>query len=159
MKPRILVLPFVLAVGFLSGRVPLSAQQPQQGAPPAGLTEWRPSTSRVVPGSAAMLLLGDPSKHELFAARFRYPNGSRLAPHWHTASVHVTVLEGTLMVGMGDVVDTTRAQAYGPGSFVVFEGGMHHYEWFRGDVVVHVEGVGPFRTVFVNPADDPRSKP
>lgn len=159
MRPRTLALPFLLAASLLSGVVPLSAQQSQQFSAPAGLTEWQPSTSRVVPGSAAMLLVGDPGKHELFTARFRYPSGARLAPHWHTASVNVTVLEGTLMVGMGDVADTTRAQAYGPHSFVVFEGGMHHYEWFRGDVVVQVEGVGPFRTVFVNPADDPRNKP
>ena len=159
MRPRIHAATLLLATCLSSAVMPLSAQQPHQEAlPPAGLAEWRPSASRVVPGSASMLLVGDPGKHELFVARFRYPSGARLAPHWHTASVHVTVLEGTLMVGMGDVVDTTRAQAYGPHSFVVFEGGMHHYEWFRGDVVVHVEGIGPFRTVFVNSADDPRTK-
>src|SRR5436309_2423255 len=82
-----------------------------------------------------------------------------VAPHWHTASVHITVLGGTLMLGMGDVFDSTRAQAYGPGSFLVLEGGMHHYEWFRGEVTVHVEGVGPFRTVYLNPADAPRATP
>ncbi len=128
-------------------------------APAAGLPEWRPRSGGVVPGSAAMLLVGDPSKHEMFAARFRYPDGGRIGPHWHTASVHITVLSGTLMLGMGDVFDSTRAQAYGPGSFLVLEGGMHHYEWFRGEVTVHVEGVGPFWTVFVNPAEDPRPRP
>jgi quercetin dioxygenase-like cupin family protein len=106
-----------------------------------------------------MYLVGDPGKHEMFVARFRYPDGLRVGPHWHTTSVHITVLSGTLMLGMGDNPDSTAAQAYGPGSFVVLEGGMHHYEWFRGETIVHVEGIGPFRTVFLNPADDPRTKP
>lgn len=132
---------------------------PQPAAQPIGLTEWRPRPGSSIQGSAAMLLVGDPAKHELFAARFRYPDGARVAPHWHTTSVHVTVLSGTLMLGMGDTVDPKRAQAYGPGSFLVLEGGMHHFEWFSGEVIVHVEGVGPFRTVFVNPTDDPRTKP
>jgi hypothetical protein len=105
-----------------------------------------------------MLLFGDPGKPELFTARFRYPDGMRIAPHWHTATVHITVLRGTLMLGMGDVFDSTKAQAYGPGAFLVLEGGMHHFEWFRGEVTVHVEGIGPFNTVFLNPADDPRRR-
>jgi hypothetical protein len=143
---------------ILSLMLPLPALRAQNApAPVTGLTEWRPG--RTLPGSAAMFLVGDPSKHEVFAARFRYPDGARVGPHWHTTTVHVTVLSGTLMLGMGDVFDSTRAQAYGPGSFVVLEGGMHHYEWFRGQVTVHVEGIGPFRTVFLNPADDPRPRP
>jgi len=149
------VTPLLFTLAFLPAG--LIAQNPP--APAAGLTEWRPRQGAVVPGTAAMLLVGDPAKHEMFVARFRYPDGGRIAPHWHTAPVHVTVLSGTLMLGMGDVFDTTRAQAYGPGSFLVLEGGMHHYEWFRGEVTVHVEGVGPFRTVFVNPADDQRPRP
>ena len=148
---------------LLAAPVPCVAQNraaPRPASPPApalGLTEWRPGAT--LPGSAAMRLLGDPSKPELFVARFRYPDGAGVGPHWHTTTLHITVLSGTLVLGMGDKVDSTAAQRYGPGSFLVLEGGMHHYEWFQGETVVHVEGVGPFRTVFVNPADDPRTAP
>ena len=147
----------VLSLVLLTCSVPALAVVAQTPAPPRGLPEWQPRP--VLPGAAAMYLVGDPAQHGLFAARFRYPDGARVAPHWHTASVHITVLSGTLMLGMGDVFDSTRAQAYGPGSFLVLEGGMHHYEWFRGEVVVQVEGIGPFRTVFLNPADAPRPTP
>ena len=129
---------------------------PGPPAPALGLTEWLPGT---IPGSAAMRLLGDPSQPELFAVRFRYPDGAGVGPHWHPTTVHITVLSGTLVLGMGNRVDSTAARHYGPGSFLVLEGGMHHYEWFRGETVVHVEGVGPFRRVFLNPADDPRTAP
>ena len=147
----------VLVTSLACG-APLAAQHPSAGAAPAiGLTEWKPGS--IVPGSAAMRLLGDPTKHEMFAVRFRYPDGGWIAPHWHTATVRITVLSGTFVVGMGAVVDSTKVQAYGPGSFVVLEAGMNHFEWFRGETTLHVEGVGPFRTVFVNPADDPRRQP
>ena len=35
------------------------------------------------PGAARMLLAGDPAKHTIFAARFRFPDGVRLGTHWH----------------------------------------------------------------------------
>lgn len=111
-----------------------------------------------VPGRARAYLLGEPSKHGLFAARFQYPAGYLLQPHWHTATVHATVLSGRIHVGMGDVVDSTRTVAYGPGSFIVFEGGMHHFEYFSEPTIVHVEGVGPFRTIYVEQRQ-PRATP
>lgn len=51
------------------------------------------------------------------------------------------------------------AEGYGPGRFLVLEGGANHYEWFRGQVTLHVEEVGPFRTIFLNRADHPRPMP
>ena len=144
-----------LVLCVLFAPIAKAAAQASSGSAPAGLTEWQPGR---VPGSGVMLLLGDPSKPELFVTRFRYPDGLRVGPHGHTTSVHITVLNGTLMLGMGDAFDSTHAQAYGPGSFVLLEGGMHHYEWFRGAVTIHVEGIGPFNTVFLNPADDRRRK-
>src|SRR5213593_639478 len=140
-----------LVLSLIAVLMPAAAVRAQNAtrppAQPLGLTAWTPGR---IPGSTRMLLVGDPATHGLFAARFRYPDGARIAPHWHTASVHITVLAGTLMLGMGDVFDSTHAQAYGPGSFLVLEGGMHHYEWFRGEVTVHVEGIGPFRTAVLN---------
>lgn len=139
---------------FLAPTAIVQAQQKQ----PLGLTNWDTTASRIVPGMSRMFLVGDPSKHEIFAARFRYPDGGGVKPHWHTTSVHVTVLQGTLVVGFGERIDSSAIKEYGPGSFIVFEGGARHFEWFRGETIVHVEGVGPFRTEFINPADDPRRK-
>ena len=120
---------------------------------PLGLTTWIPSPT--VPGAARMLLVGDPAKHTIFAARFRFPDGVRLGPHWHTATVYATVLQWKLVLGFGDHVDSSAVKEYGPGSFIVFEGGVRHFEWFRGETILHVEGVGPSKTEFLNPADDP----
>jgi quercetin dioxygenase-like cupin family protein len=130
----------------------LRAQQRQ----PLGLTKWDTTASKIVPGMARMFLVGNPFKHELFAARFRYPDGASVKPHWHTTTVDATVLEGTLIIGFGEKFDTSAVKEYGPGSFIVIEGGVRHFEMFRGETIIHVEGVGPFKTEFVNPANDPR---
>jgi hypothetical protein len=32
---------------------------------------------------------------------------------------------------------------------------VHHYAWATGETEVQVHGVGPFKLIYVNPADDP----
>jgi mannose-6-phosphate isomerase-like protein (cupin superfamily) len=110
-------------------------------------------------GGFIMPLVGDPSKPEWFAFRVRYPAGMKTdsAPHFHLGTEHVTVLSGTLVLGIGDHIDPTKVTEYGPGSFVVIEAGTHHFEWFRGEVVSHVEGIGPMRTVWIGRPDTARS--
>lgn len=136
---------------------PLCAQSaPTNASPPFGLKEW--TSGRVVPGSAAMYLVGNPANAEMFVARFKYPSGFLLGPHFHTATVSITVLQGSLVIGMGERVDSSTVNRMGPGSFVLLPAGMNHYEWFEGETVVHVQGVGPFTTKFLNPADDPRNR-
>lgn len=148
------VLLLTLWLGFSA---PAAAQAPQAtGAAPVGLTEWMPG--KIVPGSATMRLVGDPAKAEIFVARFKYPSGFLLGPHFHTATVSITVLQGVLVIGMGERIDSTQVQRMGPGSFVYLPAGMNHFEWFEGETVVHVQGVGPFTTKFLNPADDPRNR-
>lgn len=118
---------------------------------PAGLGEWKPMGN----GGDMMRLVGDPGKPEWFAFRVRYPAGMKTdsAPHFHLGTEHVTILSGTLVIGFGDHVDPSKVTEYGPGSFLVIPAGTHHYEWFRGETVSHVEGFGPMTTVWVSRPD------
>jgi hypothetical protein len=137
--------------------VRLSGQAPSPGAPaerPAGLTEWQPSQQ--MPGVFYMPLLGEATKPGAYVYRVRAPHGLRIPPHWHTKTMHLTVLTGTLMIAMGEPSDSSRARPCGPGSFLALPAGMRHREWFEGETIVHVETEGPFETVFVDPGDEPR---
>ena len=69
------------------------------------------------------------------------------------------VRRGRFVMAMGASLDSIQAKSYEPGSFVVLPARMRHIEWFEGETVVHVETEGPLETVFVNPADDPRTRP
>lgn len=139
--------------------VGLSAQTPGPGGraavPPAGLNAWQQSRT---PGVDVMLLVGTPGAPGAVVYRVRAAAGVEVGPHWHTQTMHLTVLSGTLMLAVGDPPDTARAQPYAPGSFLRLPAETRHLEWFEGETVVHVETAGPLETVFVQPSDDPRSQ-
>lgn len=122
----------------------------------AGLNEWH--ASKTVPGVFYMPLLGEGTRPGAYVYRVKAPNGLLIPPHWHTKTMHQTVLAGTLILVMGEPLDSSRAQRYTAGSFLVTPAGMRHAEWFEGETVVHVETEGPIETVFVNPGDDPRKR-
>src|SRR5271167_757610 len=59
-----------------------------------------------VPKRAMITLIrGDLSKAEPYTIRFKLPDGFVIPSHWHSTDEEVTVLSGTLNVGMGDKVD------------------------------------------------------
>ena len=55
------------------------------------------------------------------------PDGYKIAPHTHPARENVTVLSGTLKVGMGDQFDAAKMMTFGAGSFAYLDPSMHHY--------------------------------
>jgi quercetin dioxygenase-like cupin family protein len=86
------------------------------------------------------------------------PDGFRIAPHFHPADEHVTVLAGTFAMGTGETFDAQRAKAMPAGSYMVMPKGQPHFATARGETVVQVHAIGPWSLTYVNPADDPRKR-
>jgi quercetin dioxygenase-like cupin family protein len=86
------------------------------------------------------------------------PNGYRIPPHHHPGVEHVTVLEGTFKVGMGDKFDPSALTALPAGTFAALAPGTRHFAEAKGKTVIQLHGVGPWSLVYVNPADDPRNR-
>src|SRR5437879_7213440 len=63
----------------------------QWGAPPPFLQ----------PEAQFAVIEGDPSKAGVYTIRAKMPDGYKIQPHWHPTAENVTVLSGTLKVGMG----------------------------------------------------------
>jgi quercetin dioxygenase-like cupin family protein len=105
------------------------------------------------------VLQGDPSKAELFAVRLSFPNGYKIAPHYHPTDEHVTVIQGTLLLGMGDTLAVSRTMRFATGAFGTAPANQHHFAIARGRTIVQVHAMGPFVLTYVNPADDPSKKP
>jgi len=62
-------------------------------------------------------------------------------------------------IGLGSTFDSTKLVAYGPGSVVVLPRNTPHFHYAKsGEYVTQIYGTGPFGTIYVNPADDPRKK-
>jgi len=104
-------------------------------------------------------LEGDPTASSGdFTIRLKLPNGYKVAPHWHPKRENVTVLSGTLKVGMGDTFDAGKMVAFPTGSFAYLDPDMHHYVMASGETIVQIHGMSPVQFNYVNPADDPSKK-
>lgn len=123
----------------------------------AGLT-WGPAPAVFPAGAKLAVLQGDPSGSAMFTIRLDLPDGFVLPSHFHPTDEHVTVIEGTFLVGMGDTPDFAKAKALAPGAFITAGANMHHYAKAKGHTVVQVSAMGPFALTYVNPADDPTRK-
>ncbi len=49
--------------------------------------------------------------------------------------------------------------ALSPGSIMIMQPKTNHFAWTAGEeVIVQLNGTGPWGVTYVNPADDPRKK-
>ncbi|MFZ1008517.1 MAG: cupin domain-containing protein [Candidatus Sulfotelmatobacter sp.] len=93
-----------------------------------------------------------------FTIRLKMPDGYKVAPHTHPNRENVTVLSGTLKVGMGDQFDASKMMSFGAGSFAYLDPTMHHYAAASGETVIQIHGQSPVKFNYINPADDPSPK-
>ena len=79
-----------------------------------------------VPAGAQLAVLeGNPmASSGDYTVRLKMPDGYRIAPHWHPKRENVTVVEGTLKVGMGDRFDEGTMASFPTGSFAYLDGGF-----------------------------------
>ena len=105
------------------------------------------------------MLEGDPAKAGPFTLRLKMPDGYKFPPHYHPADEHVTVLQGTLVMGMGETFDHGAGRELAVGSFAMMPTGIRHFAWTKGETIVQLHGIGPWGLTYVNAADDPRKKP
>lgn len=134
------------------------AQQPAASpvAPPPDL-KWGPAPAVFPPGAQMAVLQGDPGSTSLFTVRLRLPDGYKVAPHTHPTDEHVTVISGTLRVGMGTSVESKGMMTLRAGGFVTAPANQAHYAIAQGVTIVQVHAMGPFVMTYVNPADTPRT--
>lgn len=104
-------------------------------------------------GAQIVLLRGDLSKAVPYTIRFKLPDGFVIPSHWHSTDEEVTVLSGTLNVGMGDKVDKSQSTALTSGGYQIVPANAHHYVWTTDETIIQLDGMGPRTTVFVNPAE------
>ncbi len=80
-----------------------------------------------------------------FVLRLRCADGAKIPAHWHPTDENITVLKGTLLVGMGETFDEAKLQAMNVGNFVSVPKEMRHFTMSKGESIVQVHGVGLFQ--------------
>ncbi len=111
----------------------LAAQTPATPAPTpqvivahAPTLAWAPGPPSLPPRAEFVLLEGNPAEAVPLTFRLRFPPNYRIPPHWHSVIEHVTVLSGTLNVGMGEQATYTGGTALNAGSFAAMPAKMVH---------------------------------
>lgn len=122
--------------------------------------KWGPGPPSLPPGAEIAALRGDPMKAGVpFTIRAKFPDGYRIAPHWHPTDENVVVIQGTMLMAVGDKFDEAVTSEMPAGSFVLMPKHVRHFAMARGETIIQISGVGPFAVNYVNAADDPRNKP
>ena len=119
--------------------------------------QWKPMPN-LPPGAMVAVIEGPIDQPRPFMIRLKLPSNYEIPAHLHPWIEHVTVLSGTLHMGLGDKLDRTRTNPLPVGGAAVIPGNANHFSWTAEETVVQVHGIGPLVITYVNPADDPRKK-
>ncbi len=154
----------LLAFSAVAVPVVVVAQTPKRAstqhvvvAVPDSIT-WNAAPPVLPAGAKIAVLEGDPAKPGPFTMRLSFPDGYTIPPHFHPGPEHVTVIHGTLQVGMGAQLDPTKFNDLPEGTFGLIPARMRHFARAKGDVIIQLHGTGPWKLIYVNAADDPRGK-
>jgi anti-sigma factor ChrR (cupin superfamily) len=115
-----------------------------------GDLKWTP----IMKGCDLAGVSGDPNAEGApFVLRIRCGDGIKVPAHWHPTDENVTVLKGTFLVAMGETYDETKLRPMNVGNFTVVPKEMRHFALCKGETIVQVHGMGPFKVNWVNPAE------
>jgi hypothetical protein len=117
-----------------------------------GDLKWTP----IMKGCELAPVSGDPNAEGTpFVVRLRCVDGAKIPAHWHPTDENVTVLKGSFLVGMGETFDESKLQTMNVGNFISMPKEMRHFGMCKGETIVQVHGLGPFKVNWVNPAEVP----
>jgi uncharacterized RmlC-like cupin family protein len=120
-----------------------------------GTLKWGAAPSVLPKGAQLAVITGDPSKAGSYVIRIKVPAGYQIPAHWHSTAENLTVLSGSVNVGMGDKLDKITSTKLEVGSFTYLPAKMNHFLWASVPAVFQIHAEGPFDIVYVNPNDDP----
>jgi quercetin dioxygenase-like cupin family protein len=117
--------------------------------------KWGEAPSVLPKGAQLAVITGDPGKVGSYVIRVKVPAGYQIPAHWHSTPENLTVLSGTVNVGMGAKLDKRTSTLLEEGSFTYLPPKMDHFLWTSVPAVFQIHAEGPFDIVYVNPNDDP----
>jgi quercetin dioxygenase-like cupin family protein len=146
-----------LVGGLVLGAVPAYAQHGGGHVvlQPSQLT-WNDLPA--LPGVKIAVIEGPLTETVPIMFRLKFPANYRVPPHRHPGIEHITVISGTLNLGMGETFDAEKTHALTPGSVAIMPPGTPHFVWTSEETIGQVHSIGPWSVTYVNPADDPRKK-
>jgi ketosteroid isomerase-like protein len=120
-----------------------------------GELKWTEAPPSLPPGARIAVVSGDPTQAGAFVLRAQVPAGYKVPPHWHPGVENLTVISGTIALGMGEQWDEAKMTTVATGGYASLPAEMRHSFLAKSAATFQVDGMGPFAVNYVNPADDP----
>src|SRR5262245_47403840 len=149
---------FLMVAALLAVIAPVWAADAPHGMYTPSAIKWGDPPPFIPKGSKAAVLYGDPAKEGLFVIQVKLPANYRIPAHSHPTDEIITVLSGTLQMGMGDKLAPASAKPFPAGSLIVAPAKTNHFVLTKQPTVIQVTSTGPLVFTYVNPADDPSKK-
>jgi quercetin dioxygenase-like cupin family protein len=111
-----------------------------------------------LPGVKIAVIEGPMTEAVPIMFRLKFPANYKVPPHWHPGIEHITIISGTLNMGMGDKFDPSKSRALTTGSVAIMPPRTNHFVWTTEETIGQVHSIGPWSVTYVNPADDPKNK-
>ena len=111
-----------------------------------------------LPGVKVAVIEGPLTEAVPIMFRLKFPANYKVPPHRHPGIEHITIISGTLNIGMGETFDMEKTDALTQGSVAIMPPGTPHFVWTSEETIGQVHSTGPWSVTYVNPADDPRKK-
>lgn len=107
--------------------------------------KWIDAPPPLPSGSMIAMLEGNPKQEGIFTIRAMLPPYFKIPAHYHPKDERVTVIEGAVYVGFGDVTDTANAIKFTAGCYYVNPMESHHYVFTQSEgCVLQITGLGPW---------------
>jgi quercetin dioxygenase-like cupin family protein len=145
----------LLLLLMLAGVSRAEAQMPSVGPG----SPWVLAPAFYPRGALITLVSGDPNAAAPFEVRLAFPKGYRVSPHFHSATLHIQVLEGSLKAGVGDRMDLKKVQTLSAGDTASVPANAHYYYTAPEVTILSIKTTGPFTLVYVDPTNHPNSRP
>ena len=156
MKARLSVVSVIIGGIFIAMSISWADMSGHRMITSSDLT-WEDVPS-LPPGAKIAVIEGPMNEAVPFTVRLQFPANYNIPAHWHPAVERVTVLAGTFHMGIGDALDPQKTMPLRPGAVMIMQPQTHHFAWTKEEVVVQLNGTGPWGITYINAADDPRKK-
>jgi quercetin dioxygenase-like cupin family protein len=111
-----------------------------------------------LPGAKIAVIEGPLNEAKPFILRLRFPANYRIAPHYHSAIEHVTVISGEFVMAVAEKAGQGKETKLQAGDVGIMQPRTPHYAYTTQATEIQVHGVGPWTLTFVDPKDDPRTQ-
>lgn len=150
---------FCLAAVAIAGETFAQTQESRTELPayimltPAEL-QWSDAPS-LGPGAKIATIEGTMKDFSHFTSFIKAPANFKIAVHTHPVTERVTVISGTLYLGIGDRFEPKKARALPAGSIAILPSGLPMFAFTKEETVFQLHGTGPWGITYLNPEEDP----